>query len=440
MRSPSASRVTGSISRLPIWPRDPPVVMSSDDSLFLEVAAGLGERISKSAIWFDSRCNWVAALPRENSRGSLTSGGAWCRPLWGDERRSAVPRRSRHEARRRPPTCDRTRAIRHALDHVERIDSELRDGLYLGPIGVAYAAARVADLLDHEEVTASARVLLRAWHREGTRSASADVMSGCAGAVAGLVALTEPLQEPWLVDAAAGLGEELIARAEVTSAGRSLAAPGRRSMHNLCGFSHGAAGIGHAFAELFGVTGEARFGEAAERAFDHERSWFDSRTGTWPDLRDVARRAGRDAPVPTADSWCNGTSGIALSRLRAADLLGTAALYRDADLALATCGRHVSEPGARPDRLLALSRRCGHRRRAHLRGGRSKGQHAGLAAEVGLCGIEFHHGPGAAGFPCGILQGETPGLLLGLAGIGMFYLRLLDRGVPSPLLVHRNGT
>ena len=414
--------------------------MSSDDSLFLEVAAGLGERISKSAIWFDGRCNWVAALPRENSRGSLTV-AALGADLYGGTSGVAL---FLAEAGTRLDD-DRLRAtalgaIHHALDHVERINAELRDGLYLGPIGVAYAAARVADLLDHEEVTASARALLRAWRRDGTRSASADVMSGCAGAVAGLVALTEPLQEPWLVDAAAGLGEELIARAEATSAGWSWAAPGRRSMHNLCGFSHGAAGIGHAFAELFGVTGEARFGEAAERAFDHERSWFDSRTGTWPDLRDVARRAGQDAPVPTADSWCNGTPGIALSRLRAADLLGSAALYRDADLALAACGRHVSELLAHAPTDFSLCHGAAGAGDVliYAADGR-KGQHAGLAAEVGLCGIECHHGPGAAGFPCGILQGETPGLLLGLAGIGMFYLRLLDRGVPSPLLVHRNG-
>ena len=84
------------------------------------------------------------------------------------------------------------------------------------------------------------------------------------------------------------------------------------------------------------------------------------RTGTWPDLRDVARRAGRDAPMPTADSWCNGAPGIALSRLRAAELLGSTALYCDADLALAACERHVSELlVARSSRLLALSRRAG---------------------------------------------------------------------------------
>jgi class II lanthipeptide synthase len=413
--------------------------MSSDDRLFLEVAAELGERVAKSAIWFDGRCNWVAALPRDDSRGGSLAMAALGADLYGGTSGVALflaEAGTRLDDDRFGATA--LGAIRHALDHVERISPELRDGLYLGPIGVAYAAARVAGLLDREEVMASARELLRAWRLDGTRSASADVMSGCAGAVTGLLALTEPVEEPWLVDAAAWLGDELIARADATSAGWSWALPGRRWMHNLCGFSHGAAGIGHAFAELFGVTGEARFRNAAERAFDYERSWFDSRTGTWPDLREVARRAGRDAPMPTADSWCNGAPGIALSRLRAAELLGSAALYQDADLALAACERHAYEllahaptdfslcHGAAGAGDVLLYAADGRKRRL-----------VGLAAEVGL-GIE-RHGPGAAGFPCGMHQGETPGLLLGLAGIGMFYLRLLDGGVPSPLLVHRNG-
>ena len=114
-------------------------------------------------------------------------------------------------------------------------------------------------------------------------------------------------------------------------------------MHNLCGYAHGAAGVGHALAELAVVTGDARYGEAAARAFDYERAWLDPLRGTWADLRGIGRRVGRDAPVPAADSWCNGAPGIALSRMRAAELLGGAALLRDGDIALAACERYVEE-------------------------------------------------------------------------------------------------
>jgi lantibiotic modifying enzyme len=415
--------------------------MSSDDLLYLEVAAELGEKIAESAIWFEDRCNWVGAVPQKDPRGSLTI-AALGPDLYGGTSGVAL---FLAEAGTRLDD-DRLRAtaigaIRQALDHADRIHPGLRDGLYLGSIGVAYAAARVAGLLDREEVMAGARELLRAWRLDDTRSASADVMSGCAGGVAGLLALTELVEEPWLVEAAASLGEELIARAEPTASGWSWAEPGRRSMFNLCGFSHGAAGIGHALAELFGVTGDSRFREAAERAADHERSWFDSRTGTWPDLRDVALLAGRDAPIPAADSsWCNGAPGIALARLRAAELLGSAALDRDAILALEACERHVSElvVHAPADFSLCHGAACTGDALLYAADG-PEDRYRALAVKIGRDGIERHHGPRATGFPCGMPQGETPGLLLGLAGIGMFYLRLWDPGVDSPLLVHRNG-
>jgi lantibiotic modifying enzyme len=413
--------------------------MSSDDLLFLEVAAGLGDRIAKSAIWFDGRCNWVGALPLEGSRDSLGV-AALGSDLYGGT--SGVSMFLAEAGMRLDD--DRLRAtavgaIRHALDHSHRIHPEVRDGLYLGPIGVAYAAARVARLLGRDEEMGRARELLRTWRRDRSRSASADVMSGCAGAVAGLVALTERVEEPWLVDEAASLGEELIARAERTPAGWSWAAPGRRSMHNLCGFSHGTAGIGHALAELFGLTGDARFRDGAERAFDHERSWLDSRTGTWPDLREISRRTGRDAPMPTADSWCNGAAGIALSRVRAAKLLGSAALTHDAALAIAACERHASELLLHAPSDFSLCHGAAGAGDVLLYAAKGpEDQRAGLAVEIGRGGIKRHHGPGAAPFPCGMPQGETPGLLLGLAGIGMFYLRVLAPTVPSPLLVHRN--
>jgi lantibiotic biosynthesis protein len=62
-----------------------------------------------------------------------------------------------------------------------------------------------------------------------------------------------------------------------------------------------------------------------------------------------------------------------------------------------------------------------------------------LAAEIGRQGIERHLGPETAPFRCGVAVGETPALMLGFAGIGMFYLRLSDPGVESPLLVRRRG-
>jgi lantibiotic modifying enzyme len=409
--------------------------MRSDEPAFLELAGRLGHQIAGSAIWYDGRCNWLGALAREETR---TSGGAQMAALGPDlyGGTSGVALFLAEAGARLEDESLRATAlgaIRLALDHADRIDPEVRDGLYAGRIGIAYAAARVAGLLEAEDVHARARELLVAWGRDDARSRSSDLLSGCSGAVVGLVALSRLLGELWLVDVATGLGDELIARADVTVAGWSWADPGQPSMHDLCGYAHGVSGIGHAFAELFAATREARFRKAAERAFDYERSWFDTRTGTWPDLRGVARRAGRDAPVPVSDSWCNGAFGIAVSRLRAADLFASDRLRQEADIALAVCERHVAQLLACAPDDFSLCHGAAGAADVLLHAVAGPGD---LAAQLGRRGMELYAGPAAASFPCGVPLGETPGLLLGFAGIGLFYLRLTDLGVQSPLLIH----
>ena len=63
-------------------------------------------------------------------------------------------------------------------------------------------------------------------------------------------------------------------------------------------------------------------------------------------------------------------------------------------------------------------------------------RYRGPADAIGMRGIELVQLQHNA-WPCGVVNGgEAPGLLLGLAGIGYFYLRLYDaKRVPSMLLI-----
>ena len=56
--------------------------------------------------------------------------------------------------------------------------------------------------------------------------------------------------------------------------------------------------------------------------------------------------------------------------------------------------------------------------------------------EVANAGIETYAERGLS-WPCGAGGGETPSLMLGLAGIGLFYLRLRDQAMPSALILRR---
>jgi lantibiotic modifying enzyme len=243
------------------------------------------------------------------------------------------------------------------------------------------------------------------------------------------------LDDPDLVAAATRLGDELLESAEEDELGLSWPSRTMPTTSNLTGLSHGAAGIALALLELYDATGERRFASAAERAFDYEQGKFDHRARNWPDFRDLDPQS--PAPGPGfATFWCHGGPGIALSRLTALERLDGARRWRaEAGTALEVTQDTVTR---------GLRHRAGNFSLCHGLAGNAEiladgaqalgGRWAGgaeLAAEAAAAGAERH---GADGFwPCGAGERETPGLMLGLAGIGYFYLRMSGAAAPSVL-------
>jgi lantibiotic modifying enzyme len=410
--------------------------MRSDDA-FLAVAAAIGDRIAAEAIWCDGECVWMGAAAEPEQRGrseyralgpslydgtagvglflaqlAVTTGGAACR-------RTALG------------------ALRHAVAHTSAMRPPRDDGLHAGPLGIAWAAARVATLLDDRGLGAAAREIVR-----GTRLPSAprrcpDLVMGSAGAIVGLLSF----DEPEFREAAVAAGDALLARATVRSGRASWAIPGRRYPAHLCGLAHGASGIALALLELHAATGEERFRVGAEGALAYERSWLDDGSGTWPDLRIGGQRRG-EPPTPRSEaegSWCRGEAGIALVRLRAHQVLGAGPHDHDAGVAVETTRRHLSD--ALPHAIADLSLCHGAAGAADvlLSAADAEPDRWRAAADVSTalgCTAVERHGDTGEPWPCGT-RGQTPGLFLGTSGIGWLLLRLHDRTIASPLAVPR---
>jgi lantibiotic modifying enzyme len=399
---------------------------SSED---LDVAASLARRLADGALWYEQRCNWTGVAPRHPSRvGGLALVEALGPDLYDGTAGVAVflaeAAAALDDARLRTVALG---ALRHALHHAHGAGG---DGLHSGVPGIAYAAARVATALGCDEAHSGAREILGSWRRERPAASAWDLVGGCAGTASALIALAGVLEDASLLEVAVSVGDELLGAAERTDLGWLWPNPSRPSEHGLCGAAHGAAGIGHALVELWAATGEARFRDGGLEAFDYERSWLAGRDGTWPDLRGIDRRAGRDVPAPVSNTWCQGAPGIALSRLRAAALLRCDALHQDADVALAQTRRHVAQLGALAPDDFSLCHGAAGAADALLYGTRDPA----LVRRIGDIGIERHYAPSSS-FPCGVAHGETPGLFIGLAGIGLFYLRLANANTQTILVV-----
>lgn len=99
----------------------------------------------------------------------------------------------------------------------------------------------------------------------------------------------------------------------------------------LCGFSHGVSGVAFAFLELYAYFSNSSFLTLAKLCFDFEDSVYSEQFSEWPDFRKVEPMETIIERFNAGDrvffhfprylsTWCHGSIGIALVRLRARSL------------------------------------------------------------------------------------------------------------------------
>ncbi len=264
-----------------------------------------------------------------------------------------------------------------------------------------------------------------------------DVLTGCAGVIpvmlglAGISGEGLPIAHRCaghlLRHAEAGLG-----RAGAAQVSWPPERPGE-TVANFTGFAHGAAGIGWALIALGVATGREDYVETGRRAFAYEAIHFDDDEQDWADLRTSIRElAGGRAHFGNA--WCNGAAGIGLSRIASWAVLGKSddGLLKESYQALAATLRNFA--------MLGNDTLChGQSGNAELflRFAALKGEVAfQLEANVQAQG-QWRRLAVTPGWPDAEGANRTlPGLMIGLAGIGLHFLRLAQPvRVPSPLLL-----
>jgi lantibiotic modifying enzyme len=177
--------------------------------------------------------------------------------------------------------------------------------------------------------------------------------------------------------------------------------------------------MGLALIEAGTALGDDRFVDAGARAFAYEASVFDEAARNWPDFRAGA------PPGSCYTSWCNGAPGIALARLRALEVAPShadASRWRD-DLRAGAETTRAFPVGGLPHLCCGVLGRA-----AILKAvGRGMGEPAWAAAADAMTDRILAHADRGDRFVWGLgdvrAQGvEAPGLLHGLAGIGLHLL------------------
>ncbi|GAA4010901.1 type 2 lanthipeptide synthetase LanM family protein [Allokutzneria multivorans] len=272
-------------------------------------------------------------------------------------------------------------------------------GAFDGQAGTVYLLTHLGALWQRDDLLDEAEALALELSEQAT---GFDIINGLAGFLCVLLGLHSV--RPSVLSAAIRVGDQLASPCAAGFSWRDEQDPAP-----LAGFSHGASGVAHALLRLFRVTRDDRYLHAASQAFDYEQSVFSPSEANWPDLRAVA-----DVSFITA--WCHGAPGVGLARAHALDVLPE--VRAELDIAVATTTANG----------LDLNHSLCHGSLGNLelllRSARVLADDAVLERTYRIAGGVLDD-LAANGWACGVPGGvETPGLMNGLAGIGLGLLRL----------------
>nr|QDF63359.1 KyaM [Saccharopolyspora sp.] len=329
------------------------------------------------------------------------------------------------------PRPEFRRAARRALRHVLDTPPQ-RTGAFADVGGRLYLLTHLHRLWGEQELVDEAVRACDGLAELIDADTHLDLLHGAAGMIPVLLAL-EPLLGDQALDLAHRCADHLLRRARDRDGAVSW--PSNTPEHardDMTGFAHGAAGIGWALVLLGTRTGRDECVAAGRSAFAYEARHFDLDEQDWYDLRYDTGQVAKNGHH-YSNAWCNGAAGIGLSRIAAWSLLGAddEELLREARHALGATVRNFSRlknhtlcHGTSGNSELLL-------RYALLRDEPAFRLEANVQVrEMWRSLDDAEHGLGeqSADF--------FPGLMMGISGYGMHFLRLAHpERVPSVLML-----
>lgn len=406
---------------------------------YRNIAKVMGDRLVHDAIWHAGRCTWLG--PRLSLSGGYDVGNQATYGVIGPDIYSGTAGIALFLAQLYAETgtedyrATAHGAIKQAANQADHIFQQGRVGFYTGWTGIAASVARIGALLGDEALAHDVpSQLVERFHGDLT-TPHMDLLSGAAGATVAFLSLWKLLKEEQYLADAIRCGDLLLSNAAYDGAAASWPVQTLSGWRELTGLAHGAAGIAFALLELYAATDEKRFRQAAECAFAFERRNFHPDLQNWLDLRYPVEGSRFGPSALTASVWCHGAGGIAVSRLTAWLVLADRAYLDEARVALRAAS-HWMEPGrtksnnlwslchglpGNADILLWTSQSL-----PELALSLERSTRAVADAGVALASIDS----GTAD----LFGTDDPGLLLGHAGIGYFFLRLTNQDIPSVLV------
>ncbi len=402
--------------------------IKADRKHLLAAAQAIGKRLEERALHGDNDTTWIGLTLLGERNWVLTPAGmdlysglpgiafflAYLGKIVGEEHYTTLARA----------------ALATLRGQLERVRSQVAPvGAFNGWGSVIYTFTHLAVLWNDPKLLLEAEAVVELLPPLIEKDDALDIISGSAGCIGSLISLYYYAPSERIVSTMIQCGERLIATAQPMEQGVGWITTNKDSQP-LTGFSHGAAGIAWALLKLARYTGQQRFRTTALEALAYERSLYSSQAKNWPDVRDFVIKRNTSNELTFMTMWCHGAPGIGLGRIDLLEELDDTITRAEIEIALETTlakGFGLNHSLCHGDlgniELLLQADKVFDSPRWHS-------EVTNLATHI-LSSIDEH------GWICGVPLGvETPGLMLGLAGIGYSLLRLADPvKVPAVLLL-----
>ena len=291
-------------------------------------------------------------------------------------------------------------------------------GAFYGWGAILHLYTHLGELWGEQALFKEAQQLVERFATEEVKDEAFNLLTGAAGGILSLLNLYRVAPTDCILQTAVKYGDHLLAHAVPLSPGCGWIEA--RLTRPLTGLARGAGGIALSLFALADASGEERFRQAALDALAYERGTFSSQEQNWPDMR------AEETEYMTA--WCQGAPGIALARLATLPYHDDATVREEIAVALQTTltrGFGYNHSLCHGDLGNLEAFLCASMALVH------SGYQAEVERLTALVLEDIEQNGWRTGTPQSV---ETPGMMVGIAGIGYELLRLSSpERVPSIL-------
>lgn len=398
---------------------------------FFNTAKDLAFQLVRDAVWYQKRCSWMGHELDFIEGGYKVIYRNFGADIYNGSGGIVFFLASFYAYEKDPMVAKTIEGGVANMLHILEDEKDLSHfAYYAGRAGIAHTLYRIAKMMDRDDWKAAALLMFDEMAKHAPNDMEIDVISGVAGSIPALLDMYQNEGNDSYLETAKRCGDFLMDKAVKNDHGWTwLTLPG--STQGLTGYSHGNAGIATALLELYYQTGNVSYWDASRMGFLYEKNLYQPDQSNWPDLREYDPSKGGKPACNHA--WCHGAPGIALSRMRAYQLTGIEVFKEEAMQAIhatiVNTEQMLKVGGANFSLCHGMAGNTYVLYEAAIAFDNMAFRQ--LAERVCTYGIE-HYGKWHLPWPSGINdpsgktigQQDTPGLMMGLAGTGYFYLQM----------------